>query len=194
MSAVTSAEVLSHVATSKSVYDIQELIDEEEAWLARRIGPLVGERTEVFFAPSLYDILQLRRPTDSAEVIDNDVAVDAADIQMRANGWRITRTTGYWLGDLQVTYTPNDWLEVRRAVIDLVRSAIAISEQNASEGAYDAETIGEYSYRRAQGIRAPQATRLATLATLGPPRAPFSSKVLSSTAIDPQVTRPLSVL
>lgn len=183
MSAVTTDDVLSHVATDRSVYDLQELIDEEEAWLARRIGPLVGPRTELFRLPSGYDILRLRRPTDAIiAATDNDVEVDVADLELRHNGWRVTRASGIWLGNVGLTYTPNDWYEVRRVVIDLVRGSIALAEQKAGETAYDSERIGEYSYVRATGGRAPQAMRRGIMSSLLPPKEPSSSKLLASFA------------
>ncbi len=183
MSAVTTDDVLSHVNTSASVYDIQQLIDEEEAYLARRIGPLLGERTETFLLPHPYDILRLRRPTSAVVVNDNGADLDDDLVLLKANGWRVSQSSVGWVGPVAVTYTPNDWLEVRRAVVDLVRTSLAISEQKASEGAYESETIGAYSYRRATGAAIPQAQRRAIVANLLPPQVPTSVRLLSSSSV-----------
>jgi len=50
----------------------QDIIDEQEAWLARRIGPLEGSRTETFHVGlgATGGKVGLRRPTSSVAVVD----------------------------------------------------------------------------------------------------------------------------
>lgn len=146
----------------------QDIIDEQEAWLARRIGPLDGEIIQTFYIRSWDDHgkLYLQRYTDAVEVTDNEVAVDEADIRLVDDGSAIRRReTNYWAGPfVKVTYTPNDLLEVRRVLFDL----IAMSVDPATP--YESEQIGSYSYRRGKGSL--QASRGALASSLLPKRAP----------------------
>jgi hypothetical protein len=45
---LTTAQARALITTSLSDQDLDEVIAREEAWLARRIGPLEGERVETF--------------------------------------------------------------------------------------------------------------------------------------------------
>ncbi len=163
MSLVMLGEVRALVETGLTDVDLQAVLDREEGWLASRIGPLAGERTEAF-RPTLPDApIYLPRRTDAVTVTDNAVPVPAGDLWfVPATGvirrinvpwpgpWPWTDAAsglGTWTGPVAVTYTPTDADAVTRAVIELVRGTLA-------ETGSDAETIGDYSYSRgAAGAR-----------------------------------------
>lgn len=164
MSLLTTAEaVAAGIGGHLSTEALQAAIDEEEAWLARKLGgPLEGERTETF--PLSYlrvrsHEVRLRRAADPDE--DLEVLSDGVDIsdtvELRGGGHRValvvedrvgTRITGAWA----VTYTPGDLLEVKRALKLLL--GLSIGTQGGA--GLQSEIIGSYSYTRAQG----SATRL----------------------------------
>ncbi|MFN2466139.1 MAG: hypothetical protein ABR598_07735 [Candidatus Dormibacteria bacterium] len=105
----------------------------EEAWLARRIGQLVGEVTQhIWVSPWDADsTLYLLRPTDSVSVVDGGAAIEPQNIRLIERGTQIEKVFGWWLGTtnrqlgpVAVTYTPNDEPEVKKALIDLVRLAL----------------------------------------------------------------------
>jgi|SRR6185369_11089752 len=149
----TGAGIGAQLATA----DLQAAINEEEAWLARKLGgaPLEGERTERF--PLSY--LRVRshevvvaRPIDLAETLT--VMSDGADIsdtvEVRGDGRHVAlsivdhigyRITGAW----EVTYTPGDLLEVKRALKALLGLSLGTT------GGLSSEIIGSYSYTRAAG-------------------------------------------
>jgi hypothetical protein len=136
---------------------LQGAIDREEAWLARRIGPLAGERTEAFALagfgyPGQHEV-RLRRPTDEdglRQVLDAGADVTASVMLLR-NGWSVAHMTPIasypisFYGPVAVTYTPNDELEVRRVLLGL----LALSADPA--GPYSMEMMGSYSYQKAGG-------------------------------------------
>lgn len=190
MSLVTPAEVTVLVETSLETAELQAVIDREEAALAAIIGPLAGDRTEVFLltVDMAAERLTLRRPTDEVEVTDNGVAVAAADIRLLANQRTIMRfastgyTRGYWTGPVEVTYEPNDSAQVSRGVIELV--SIGLSSPATNTG-LASETTGTYSYTRertggtASALTAEQKRR-AVIATLLPKQLPTSVRVRGS--------------
>jgi hypothetical protein len=184
MSYLTTEDVINFTGTTVAPATIQEIIDQEEAWLVRQIGPLVGERTETFYLAGPSDILRLRRPTDSVEV--EDAGTSLSDVEVRSNGWRVLRTAGWWgiVGPVTVTYEPNDELEIRRVLISLVRLALLVIEDPAVGNAFESERIGEYSYKKATGALTPVSIRRALVRSLQMPTAPGSLKLLSSVAID----------
>lgn len=187
MSLVTVEEVRALVATDVEDDTLQSIIDTQEAWLARRIGPLADERTEHFIYAGGSIILQLRRPTNGVEVEDNSEAIDDAYIELRSDGWRVARTLGTWLGPIDVTYTPNDEILVKDVIIQMVRLAlipVGTAPGDQESGIYESETIGEYSYRIAAGARTPEARRWALVNSLLAPRIPHSLKLLSSYSVD----------
>lgn len=129
----------------------QNIIDETEAWLARRIGPLDGERTETFYVgvSAAHGKLSLRRYTDSVDVTDGGSAVAAGHYRLVDNGSAIhlkyAAPSQWWTGPyVEVTYTPNDEDEVRRVLFMLL--AMAVDEH--ADGPYQSETIGDYSYTK----------------------------------------------
>jgi hypothetical protein len=122
---------------------LQSLINRQEAWLARQIGPLVGERTQrIYVAPGDYDALILQRATDAVSVIDGDPRAEPPPTELdpslvRLVGERRLEKAGPWSGpEVHATYTPTDELEVEEAVIDLCRIVLAASpyQTEASEG------------------------------------------------------------
>jgi hypothetical protein len=106
----------------------QAMIDEEEAWLADRIGPLTGERTETFFLPArlrgIVDALYLSRKTDAVDTFssDGDNLVVDTDWRLFANYIveRVGTSTASWDDPLVITYTPNDESIVKGVLYDLL--------------------------------------------------------------------------
>lgn len=130
----------------------QDIIDEQEAWLAARIGLLVGDRTETFYVglAQSHGKLGLARFTDEVDVTDGDAAVDADLIRLIDRGSAIIQAyaapSRYWTGPyVTVAYEPNDELLVRSALYDI----LAVSAAPAT--GFTSETIGEYSYQRGSG-------------------------------------------
>jgi hypothetical protein len=140
----------------------QGVIDGRESWLSRRIGPLVGARTEKFYVGvgASTGRLGLRRFTDSVAVVDGGGTVNVNHYRLVANGSEIVRTytaaSPYWTGPyVEPTYTPNDEDEVREAIFALISLALDLPTTMESE------QIGSYSYRRggAPGTASPAAQR-----------------------------------
>lgn len=169
-----ASDITGRIASGLSSDDLQAVIDEQEAWLERRIGRLEGERTETFVDVATDAVLRLRRPTDAVTVTDAGDAL--TDIALRWNGTRVIRTDGSWVGDIVVSYVPNDELEVRAVLIELVR--LAAAEDGSGTGAYQSEDIGDYSYTLADG--GVHATRERLVRRLLPRPEPFSLRVRSS--------------
>jgi hypothetical protein len=200
------AQVRALVTTSMSDADLQDLIDREEAALARQIGPLSGPRTQVWYVgdPSgpwpvygfgpLYGSslahmgarvasdrmgpLALLRPADAVEVTDNGVAVTPEDVRMLRNGTQIERASGGWTGPIVLgTYTPNDLSEVIGVVIGLCRLTVV-------ETGYVSETIGGYAYTRETKSQSGVDPRKALIRTLQthPPRGTLGVRSSSDTA------------
>jgi hypothetical protein len=145
MSLTTVLDVRALVETAIGDDDLQDVIDREEARLARRIGPLTGERTVVIPRPPYNQPIRLYRAATAATVEDNgtevDVTVHGGYIYRGADTY--TPLT-YWVGPVSLTYTPDDELEVRAGVIEMVRAALTASP-------YQSESIDGYSYTRASG-------------------------------------------
>lgn len=161
----------------------QGIIDEQEAWLARRIGPLEGERTETFYVGfgRTCGTLALRRFTEAVEVTDGDTAVDASRVRLIENGSAIEHVysalSQLWAGPyVSVVYTPNDSDEVRRVLFELV--SLAAVPANAMTG----ETMGAYSYTRGSAS-APSQVR-AALASSILPQAPALATLSISRRVD----------
>lgn len=147
----------------------QDVIDEQEAWLARRIGPLTGSRTETFYVGTAErrGKLGLRRHTDSVTVTDAGVAVAADQFRLIDDGSAITKvytaSSAWWAGPyVTATYEPNDLVLVESALYDLC--ALASSPATA----YDAETIGSYAYRKGAQTRTVAAQRAVIASSLLP--------------------------
>lgn len=149
----------------------QAIVDEQEAWLARRIGPLDEEITETFYVGlSRTDCkLALRRYTDAVVVTDNGVLVDAERVILLDNGSAVglrVPSTGPYVGPyITVVYTPSDELEVRRALYGLLSLETA-----PIGGELESETLGDYSYTRGGRSSSPTATRAALVSEVLPKR------------------------
>jgi hypothetical protein len=152
----------------------QDIIDEEEAWLARRIGPLTGARTERFYVGVgvTQGRLGLRRFTDAVSVVDAGATVDPAHYRIVDHGASIILTynaaSWWWFGPyVEVTYTPSDEDEVLGAIYALIALA------SVPPSPYESEQIGSYSYSRGRGIAAPRARRGALASAIVPKRDQF---------------------
>lgn len=144
MSLLEVAELLDVIDSALEETALQGIIDREEAWLARRIGQLAEERTVVYYVRlhDLDDPLLLLRPTAEVEVEDGGVTLDEDVIRLLGNGTIVERADASWVGPtVAITYEPNDGLEVKAALIELVRLRL-------TETGYTSERIGEYSYTR----------------------------------------------
>lgn len=156
---------------------LQAALDEEEAWLARRIGPLLGEREQRFplaYMREASSVLVLQRPTDAVEITSDGTAL--TDFELRPGGWRVAQLpeATRWGGVLVATYTPNDELEVRRALKELV--GVSVGAQAA--GGLQGETMGSYSYQRGAGTTT--RTRASIVRGLREPVAASTMRVSSS--------------
>lgn len=145
----------------------QDIIDGEESWLVRKIGPLDGPRTETFYVGLAVTRgkLGLRRYTDAVTVTDGGVAV--TNFRLVDDGSAIIHiyaaASQWWTGPyVLATSTPTDEDEVRKALFALV--AIAAEPQ----GSMDSESIGDYSYSR--GAQTPAQLRASIVASLLPKR------------------------
>jgi hypothetical protein len=172
----------------------QDILDETEAWLARQIGQLVGERTERFYVgPSeTRGRLGLARYADpeSWSVDDGGVTIPDGQVRLIERGAAIVRTysalTRWWTGPyVDVTYEPADEVEVRRTLYDLV----ALAAQGA--GVLGSVTIGQYSETRSTTTSA-AASRAALASALLPRRNPLVTLYASGrrlTNYDPVINR-----
>lgn len=180
---LTTDEARALITTSLSDGDLADVIEREEAWLARRIGPLEGERVETFVAEAGTETLELQRPTETVEVTDGygDRTVDVA-----VRGWSdLVLTDGVWSGDVEVTYAPADEPEVKRALVTLVRLAVA-------ESAFSAESSQGYS--ASTDITAQRTARWSAWHGLLRPRKPTTTRLRTTTASDPEGIRAVSVV
>jgi hypothetical protein len=173
---VTVEQVKAVVSTDLSDEDLEEVIAREEAWLARRLGPLTGERDQTcYIIDSDLDMpLYLARPT--VEVVDNGIELGEAQVRLLGAGTQVERADASWTGPVVViTFTPNDELEVERAVIELTRLSVSTTP-------FESERIGEYSYSRGTGAgaRSPAMQRAEILRELLPLRGPRTMRLKSS--------------
>lgn len=139
-----------NIGLELSVEALQDAIDEEEAWLARRIGPLEGERTQRFplsgLSPTSSEV-RLRRPT--AEIVATLDGVALTTVELRPDGYTVARLPEgtHYGGIVAITYTPTDRLEVKRALRELLSLTLGMQ----ASGGLQAEIMGSYSYTRAAG-------------------------------------------
>jgi hypothetical protein len=170
----------------------QDIIDEQEAWLARRLGLLVGERTETFPVGlgGTSAKLGLARPTDSVDVVDGSATLDASRTRLVDHGSALiladVQLTPWWAGPyVAVTYEPSDELEVRKAIFDLVGLAATPLEKHTSE------QIGAYSYSGggAQGIAAARGVIVSSLLPKRDPLAVLTAVSRRVHADDPVINR-----
>lgn len=144
---LTVAEVRVLVQTPLEDAQLADVLQREAAWLARRIGPLEGERIQTVYVGDPYrdDPIMLRRPTSAVTVTDNGADLDASQVRLMRGGHLVERSDAPWTGPkVEIAYEPNDEEEVARALIELVRLTVA-------ESPYSSERIGDYSYQRSTG-------------------------------------------
>lgn len=171
----------------------QDIIDEQEAWLARRIGPLEGERTETFYVGinGTYGRLGLRRFTDAVVVTDAGATVNGALIRLIDNGAGFERVYlapfPWWTGPyVSAKYTPTDADEVRSVLFDLI--ALALEPVSSMQS----ETLGSYAYSRGS-VGSPTNARAILVSSLLPKRDPLATLYAVSRPIqpgDPVINRP----
>lgn len=194
---ITVAEARTRGISALPTDDVtaQQIIDEQESWLARRIGPLEGERTETFYVglSATHGKLALARYTDEVDVTDAGSDVDPSVFRLVDNGSAIvlshSASTRWWRGPyVTAKYEPNDTNEVRRVLFDLVSLAAA------PVGPYNSESIGDYSYSHGlPGSQTDAQTRAALVSSLLPKRdAAFSIQAVSRRLGygDPVINRP----
>lgn len=152
MSLLSVDEFEAVVGTGADPALIQEVIDREEAELAHALGgPLAGERTEVKRPGAGYDgPVYLLRFVDAVEVTDAGADLDEDRVRIVAGGGALERVDGAWRGTVEVTYTPNDELRVRRALIEFVRDVI-VPDRDREAGSSRPDTL-ETSERRRQRL------------------------------------------
>lgn len=181
MSIVSPAECESRFATGLTEDALQSVIDQQESWLSRQIGALVGERTVTLY-PRPYDgPIYLQRLPDPDTII---VTVQGSQLdsgQFRVEGSRIDRIfpglssvidaeaddvlvaqpyIGRWSGIVTVKFTPVDEDDIRAAVISLVRLAVTDSPYSAESGEGHSYTrMASYVRQRGQIARTLQPSR-----------------------------------
>jgi hypothetical protein len=176
----------------------QGILDEEEDWLARRIGPLTGLRTETFYVGygAVHGKLALRRYTDEVTVTDGQTVVDTDHYRLVDNGAAFERTYlaagSWWNGPyVSAAYEPNDITEVRKGLYALVGIAL---EGIDNPGQYQSETLGDYGYTRGTASGStPAARRAGLVAGLLPKRDPLTTLYSVSRSVrpgDPVINRP----
>jgi hypothetical protein len=154
-SLVSLAEVRALVKSRLNDIDLQVVIDREEAWLAGRVGPLTGERTDTW-TPGIGDTpLYLTRRAPSVVLTDDGRTLASSEFLFTPSTGMIRRVWTPdlqdnppwrqlylgWEGTVSATYTPADEAAVKLAIIELVRLA-------TGETGFDSETIGDYQYTR----------------------------------------------
>ena len=151
----------------------QDIIDEQEAWLAQRIGLLTGSRTQTFYVGIgwTHGKLGLARYTDAVTLVDGGTAVDSDHFRLVDRGSAVHHTysaaSQWWSGPyVEATYEPNDEDVVRKALFDLV--ALAVQPVTP----YESETIGAYSYSKGTGPVSPAAQKAAIVSSLLPKHDP----------------------
>ncbi|HEY8819053.1 MAG TPA: hypothetical protein VIM25_09565, partial [Candidatus Limnocylindrales bacterium] len=175
---VPLADLRALVPARQSDLDLQTILDREEAWLADRVGPLSGERTQTFYLPAEREQFYIEpsgyaldRPRLPYPYMIRDVDAEGPLILFRQAdtvslatdggatvttrllrlGWMVEKTTGPWLGpSMAVTYTPTDAGSVAKVVIELVRLTV-------NETGFIQERIGDYMYSRRAGLIEPVA-------------------------------------
>jgi hypothetical protein len=121
------------------------MIDEEEAWLEGRIGPLTGERTETFYLGQkrligTVDAVYLSRRTDAVDFASDGTTLVLDTDYRLLNGYVLETVNGgaVWGDILTVIYTPTDEVVVKGIIYDLLR-------YRQVQANLQAVRIGEYS-------------------------------------------------
>ncbi len=161
MSLLELAEVVSQLPTDLTDTIVQEIIDREEAEIARRFGTVITARTETY-DDVLSETVWVDQPVDSAKTIvvlqsnnnftDSDT-LTTSDYRVFADEGRFERLSSSlslesdvptrtirFKRDVRITYTPQDDTQERKGVtLELVR--IAFSRQAMLK-----ESIGQGDY------------------------------------------------
>ena len=89
MSFLVLADVQARVSNNLSDAALQDLIDEEEAYLKLHVGVLAGSRTETFDLPRRPTVtgLYLRRSTDSVTLTGGGTAIPSDDFTLSDDGF-----------------------------------------------------------------------------------------------------------
>lgn len=166
MSLLTIEELRDVVADGLTDEGLQAVIDREESWLARKIGPLAGERTQTLRPPTGETVLLIQRPTDAVEVSENSAVLAETSYFLRGSA-AIERVGATWGALVEVTYEPSDEPEVKRALIELVRGTLSASPNSQ-------ENAGGHSTTRMPSL---EEWRGQVVRTLEPHRGPFTMRV-----------------
>jgi hypothetical protein len=147
--------IKARLSTDLSDSALQDLLDEEERYLERHVGPLGGERTETIVLPWRPTVagFYLLRPTDSVVLTGAGVPIPDDDFALNMDGMFVERlnTAFTWRTPMTATYTPNDEDLMRAAILDLVSARLAQIASGA--GAIEFEQIGSYSRRFGSSAR-----------------------------------------
>lgn len=156
MSLIDPADVEARQHTGLDPDTLQTVIDQQEAWLARRIGQLVGERS-VTYTPGPGPLF-LSRPTDAVAIANAGGTLDPSQYVLSGET-RIDSTVG-WGGPVTITYTPIDEQEVRQAAFQLVQLAVFDSPFLTESGeSRSATRFTTYNRQRAMIARTLQVNR-----------------------------------
>lgn len=184
-STVTPAEIRILVDTDLEDPDLQALIDAEEAEMAEEIGPLEGERVELYtFPPARWGDpavtrIRLRRFTDAASIAEvTDAGVAIPEVDRIYTGGRIYRAMGAFAGPVAIRYTPTDLARIKRAVAERIRWRLV-------DPTVESESIGSYRYSTGQRLTPDDVddARRKALERALPPREKLATlRILSATA------------
>lgn len=162
----------------------QAMIDEEEAWLESRIGPLSGELSETFFLPpnlhGTVDAVYLSRRTDLVTSFTSDGTPLSGTADYRLlSGYVVEKvgdSTAAWSDPLVITYTPNDLVVVKGVIYDLLTyRSLPGNLQSVRIGAYS-ETYATGSSGGTSGVKLGLLGKVLTSAGLGAYAHPFRIK------------------
>lgn len=154
MSLVSVEEVEARFSTGLETDALQVVVDQQEAWLARKIGALIGER-DVVYRPSKYAGPIFLPRTGTIATIDVD-GTEIDETTYTVSGTRIDRLNPTrWDGVVTVTFTPDDQDDVKHAIISLVRLVVTDSPFSSESGEGHSYTrMASYLRQRAQIARA----------------------------------------
>lgn len=152
MSTLTTTEVVEQLNTSISLSVLQDIIDREEAALARLYGPaydgtaitetiLFEEGQEIFLKRRIGSITSV---AEKASITDTSstILVANSDYVAFSDEGRLLRLSGQRGQSVVVTYIPtDDTAEWKRVALELVRLAVERTAMKSENIA------GEYSYQ-----------------------------------------------
>src|SRR5574338_604195 len=158
----------------------QDMIDEEEAWLAAAIGPLTGEISETFYDPKIsgtIDAVYLSRRTALVDAFTSDGTALTVETDWRLiSGYIIEQvedSTAAWEYPLVAAYTPNDQTIIEGVIYDLLAyRQLPANIQSIRIGQYS-ETYGT---GKSDPVRTALLGKVLTSAGLGAYGIPFRVK------------------